>query len=63
MSSNTSPFSSVADPATQALTSMSADQFAGWVVGLREQRVKRVRKRLGWILVLLTAAVVLVVLL
>lgn len=42
---------------------MSADQFAGWVVGLREQRVKRVRKRLGWILVLLTATAVPVVLL
>ena len=63
MSSKTSPFSSVADPATEALTSMPADQFAGWVIGLREQRVKRVRRRAGWTLLLLTAAVLLVVLL
>ena len=63
MSSNTSPFSSVTDPATQALTSMSEDQFASWVIGLREQRVKRVRRRAGWTLLLLTAAVLLLVLL
>ena len=63
MSSNTSPFSSVTDPATQALTSMSEDQFASWVIGLREQRVKRVRRRAGWTLLLLTAAVLLAVLL
>lgn len=63
MSSKTSPFSSVAEPATQAPTSMSADQFVGWVIGLREQRVKRVRRRAGWTLLLLTAALLLVVLL
>ena len=63
MSSKTSPFSSVTDPATQALTSMSEDQFASWVIGLRGQRVKRVRRRAGWTLLLLTAAVLLAVLL